>query len=421
MITRKSILAVSFIVLLITAGTAEAVRKGRLVGRVEDPDGNPIEGVTVHATSDDVPDFNEIRVTDNKGVFKLDFDEINVVYTYVFSKAGYLTLKTEQTWQKDGTARHTFTLTPGDDAVMGEGAPVTASSEAATAYNAGVKAFDAKDFATAETKFSEAVAADPELRQGWVALSLIALDQKHYQKAVEAAEKAIELGSTDPAVLRTRWEAYRQLGDEEMTAKAQADLERAGQLAEEAKRIYNEGIGLLKQDNKEGAFAKFQEALTANPNLEPALFAVATTGLEIGNPAASAEACETLLKEDPQNADALRLRYNAALALDDPEMVIDALVALAPIEPEAAKQNLWLLAMTAYDANQMDVAKSRFEKVLEVDPNNAKAHYLLGLIYLGDETAKAETRAHLERFLELAPDDPDADAARDILSYLSAN
>ena len=421
MLSKKSLIVVSLVVLMMAAGAAEAIRKGRLVGRVEDPDGNPIEGVTVHATSDDVPGFNEVEVTDDKGVFKLDFETIDVVYKYRFSKPGYITLKTEQTWKKDGTARHTFTLTPGEDPVMGEGAPVTASSEAATAYNAGVKSFDAKDYATAEARFSEAVAADPELRQGWVALSLIALEQEHYQKAVEASERAIELGSTDPTVLRTRWEAYRQLGDEEMTAKAQADLEKAGQLADEAKRIYNEGVGLLKQDDKEGAFARFQEALTADPNLEPALLAVATTGLEIGRPEATAEACETLLKENPQNADALRLRYNAALALDDPDMVMDALVDLAPYEPEAAKQNLWLLAMAAYDANDMERAKNRFNKVLEVDPNNAKAHYLLGLIYLSDENAKAETKAHMERFLELAPDDPDADAARDILAYLNAN
>ncbi len=38
-------------------------------------------------------------------------------------------------------------------------------------------------------------------------------------------------------------------------------------------------------------------------------------------------------------------------------------------------------------------------------------------------TPEEERRAEelFERFLELAPDDPDADAARDILSYLDAS
>ena len=75
--------------------------------------------------------------------------------------------------------------------------------------------------------------------------------------------------------------------------------------------------------------------------------------------------------------------------------------------------------MAAYNANDNEKTKERFGKVLEVDPTNAQAHYLLGLVYLG-EGDKAKTRDNLERFLELAPDDPDADAARDILEYLDA-
>ncbi len=126
------------------------------------------------------------------------------------------------------------------------------------------------------------------------------------------------------------------------------------------------------------------------------------------------------MKNDPSNEDALRLRYNAALALEDDDMLMDALVGLAPVEPEAAKKNLWVLAMAAYNANDNEESKERFAKVLLVDPNNAQAHYLLGLVYLGED-AKEETIQHLERFLELAPDDPDAPAAKDILAYLASS
>ena len=417
---RKSTIVCLLLVLVVFAGMAEAIRKGRLVGLVEDPQGNPIEGVTVRATSAEVPGYDVVEVTDKKGVFKLDFEEIDRVYTYVFTKPGYVTLRVDQTWEKDGTARDTFVLVPGEDAAVDADAPVTSSSEAAAAYNAGVAAFEARDFATAEARFAEAVEADPGVAQAWMALSLASLEERHYDKAAEAAEKAIELGSTDPMVLRTRWEAYRQLGDEAKAAEAQAELERIGELAEEAKRIYNEGVKLLKAGDKEAAFARFQEALSADPNLKEAQFAVATTGIEIGRNREALDAAREVLRQDPDNADALRLRYNAALALNDPELVADALVDLAPIEPEAARQNLWLLAMTAYDANDMEAAERRFENVLQVDPDKAQAHYLLGLINLSKPDAQEETRQHLERFLELAPDDPDAPAARDILQYLES-
>ena len=417
---RKSTIVCLLLVVLVFTGMAEAIRKGRLVGLVEDPEGNPIEGVTVRATSAQVPGYDVVEVTDKKGVFKLDFEEIDRVYTYVFTKPGYVTLRVDQTWQKVGTARRTFVLTPGEEAVVGDAVLVTGSSEAATAYNAGVAALEAGDFATAEARFAEAVKADPGVPQAWMALSLAALEQQHYDEAAEAAEKAIGLGSTDPMVLRARWQAYRQLGDEAKAAEAQADLERIGELAEEAKRIYNEGVQLLKDGEKETAFARFKEALGADPNLQEAQFAVAMTGIEIGRNQEALDAAREILREDPNNADALRLRYNAALALNDPDLVADALVDLAPIEPAAAKQNLWLLAMTAYDANDMDAAERRFKNVLQVEPDKAQAHYLLGLIYLGRPDAQSETRQHLERFLELAPDDPDAAAARDILHYLDS-
>lgn len=416
--TRKSVLIFSLVFILLATGMAEA-RKARLIGKIVDTEGNPIEGVTVRATSDDVPEFNETKITDVKGVFKLDFDVIEVVYKYEFSKSGYVTLKTEQTWRKDGTARFSFTLTRGESGAIGE-TPVFTTSEAALAYQEAVIAFNAKDFTTAETKLEEALGHDPELLQGWEALSVVELEQGDYQEATEAAEKAIELGATDVAIYRTRWEAYRLMGDEAKTAEAQADLERFGQLAEEAKRIYNEGIASLKAGDKEIAFAKFQQALDADPNLEPALFAAATTGLEIGKFAESAAAAETILKNDPGNEDALRLRYNAALELQDDDMLIDALVGLASVEPAAAKQNLWILAMAAYNANDNEKSKDRFDKVLLVDPNNAQAHYLLGLIYLG-EGENEKTKQHLERFLALAPDDPDAASAQEILSYIGTS
>jgi Flp pilus assembly protein TadD len=63
-------------------------------------------------------------------------------------------------------------------------------------------------------------------------------------------------------------------------------------------------------------------------------------------------------------------------------------------------------------------AKKRFGKVLELDPNHARAHYFLGLVLMR-EGAKQEAKRHLQRFLELAPTDPDAATAKGAIQYLS--
>ena len=60
MATKKTFLICSLMLILLTAGMTDAAYKGRLIGKIVDPEGNPIEGVTVKATSDDVPGFNEM-------------------------------------------------------------------------------------------------------------------------------------------------------------------------------------------------------------------------------------------------------------------------------------------------------------------------------------------------------------------------
>jgi tetratricopeptide (TPR) repeat protein len=100
------------------------------------------------------------------------------------------------------------------------------------------------------------------------------------------------------------------------------------------------------------------------------------------------------------------------------DLIIDALVSLAAAEPQTAREGLWLLAIAAYDAGDMDRAKLRFGKLLEVDPNHATAHYYLGLIYVG-EGANDEAKKHLERFVQLAPDDPEAATAGELITFLS--
>lgn len=82
---------------------------------------------------------------------------------------------------------------------------------------------------------------------------------------------------------------------------------------------------------------------------------------------------------DPKNEAAIRVRYNACLSLGD---------------------------------------KARFGKVLQVDPNYPQAYFYLGVINVG-QGATAEAKSRIERFLQLAPKDPEADSAREMLKYLS--
>ncbi len=416
--TKKHTPACLLFLIWMLPALAFAQRQARLIGKVVDPDGKPIPGVTVTTTSKQIPKFQDVETTDKKGMFTVDFNEVDVTYVYRFDKAGYQTMQVEQVWHLVGSQFFTWTMQLGQSAApVGGLAPVSTSQPAIAAFNAGVAALKAKDRETAATKFKEAVAEDPKLRQGWEALSTLQLDLGRNQEAADAAEKAMALGSTAPAVLTARWQAYRNLKDDVKAAEAQKDLARIGQQTEEAKKLHNEGLALMKAGDDAGAFAKYEEALKLDPSLEPSLVGLATAGIKLGKYAEAEAAAESILKADPKNEAAIRLRYNACLGLGDKAKLADALMGLAAYEPVKARDGLLRLAFEAYDANDMVLAKQRFNETLQIDPTYPQAHYYLGLIDVG-LGASAEARTHFERFLQLAPNDKEAESAREALKYL---
>ena len=70
---RRHLAVIWLLVLIVAApGPVSAARKGRLVGRVVDSAGAPIEGVSVTATSAEVKGFTAAETTDTKGTFVVD-------------------------------------------------------------------------------------------------------------------------------------------------------------------------------------------------------------------------------------------------------------------------------------------------------------------------------------------------------------
>lgn len=420
MTLRLRTVALFLLLIALIPALAFAARKGRLVGKIVDPQGKPISGVTVTVTSPEVANFKEVLTTDRKGVFTVDFREIDVSYVYRFDKTGYQTMEVKQHWSKEGThmVDWTMPLAPAVETVSVEtAAPASTSAPAVEAFNTGLAAFKTKNYTAAATSFNQAVKHDPNLRQAWEALSAVQLELGDNAAAAAAAEKAISLGSSQESVYLTRWKAYRSLGDATKTAEALKDLEKIGRRTEEAKRLHNEAVALVKAGNHAAAFVKFQEAVSVDPTLQPALLGLATAGVKIGRNAEALTAAEDILKGDPKNEAAVRIRYNAALALGDKSRLADALISLAPYEQAVARNAMLKLAFEAYDANDNAMAKDRFSKVVQIDPKYPQAYYYLGVIH-GSQGETAEARRNLERFLQLAPNDPEAKSAREMLEYM---
>ena len=103
---------------------------------------------------------------------------------------------------------------------------------------------------------------------------------------------------------------------------------------------------------------------------------------------------------------------------DAPETVIfGAFVErLVGVDPPWVTPTLFEHAVKLFNDNQASAAALELQYVVQADPEMARAHFLLGMS-LFNSGRPDEGRVHLERFIELAPDDPDVEIARGLLSY----
>ncbi|OQC42230.1 MAG: Tetratricopeptide repeat protein [Acidobacteria bacterium ADurb.Bin051] len=180
---------------------------------------------------------------------------------------------------------------------------------------------------------------------------------------------------------------------------------------------FNEGAALYNAKDLDGALAKFEEAVAEDPELAPAHSVIARIHHGRQQWAAAAAAAERAAELKPDDAVAQLIRFDAWSRVGDQEKVLAALEGLKKADPANAAKVIYQRGEELFNTNDTPAALALFQEAVEIDPNNARAFYRLGLCYVNmNKTADAKTA--LERFIALAPDDPEAGTAREMLSYL---
>lgn len=406
----------------------EAADQGRLQGTVVDAGGKPIEGAKITLTSPN-SSYKQEKKTDKKGKFLLVVVDAARTYELLLEKEGFIPMKSPVKLLVNDLVQETYTLQPVPQRQAEQQAEpemteeekakakeLEAKGQAANTYNEGVRALNGGDTATAIAKFKQASEIDPNLPEAYGAIAEVYLETKQYDAAIAAVDRYLQLQPNQARGLILRYDILKAKGDKAATQALDALVTNGGG-AEAAKRIYNYGADLVRNDKTDDAIVQFKRAIELDPNLTQAQIALGNLYMRRKDYKNAVATVDRVIASQPNNLEALTIRYESLKAAGDKAGAQAAQAAMKGATSGQSPEATFKQGVTLYNAGNVAEARAAFERVLAADPNYHKAHYLLGLTQIADGKID-QGKASIEKFIKAAPNDPDVKAAKEILDSL---
>lgn len=303
---RKATGVLAALAALGLASVLAAGAQARLKGRVTDSSGNPVEGATITVTTPNLRTFKLTLKSDKKGDWGTILNDATMPYHVRVEKEGFAPAESDKKVPVgdvgEVNARLLTTVEAGA-AARGSAAPAAPSptEQAALIFNEGVDLLSAGNKAGAEAKFLEAVGKNPDLPQGWHALTTLAYEKKDWAKTLEYGQRATDL---DPSLglYGMMSTAAAQSGDKKAAAEYQAKFEQAN--PDSAETLYNKGIDFYNKKKIKDAEAMLVKAVEAKPDFALAHFWLGMVSFNLNKKAAAKEHLEKYLELDPNGSEA---------------------------------------------------------------------------------------------------------------------
>jgi Flp pilus assembly protein TadD len=294
---RKTLVLAIFFSML--AVSAFAIGEARLTGTVFDAEGKPLQGVTIVVTSASAAkNVTETVKTDKNGRYAVFMLDGTIPYKFTFSKEGYATYE-EQLKMKLLPERNELNITLAPPAAAGAGQPgQPVADPGVLAYNEGAELANQGNNAEAIAKMEEAVAAKPDLIAAHMALAKLHARTKNWTKAIESANKALEIMPDDPDMFAILAEAYEKAGDK---AKAKEFSKKA---PANPPALFNEAAKLINAGNDKEAEPLLKRAVDADPSFASAQYELGMVYVRTGNVAGAKAHLNKYLELEPNGKDA---------------------------------------------------------------------------------------------------------------------
>ncbi|MFQ5878343.1 MAG: tetratricopeptide repeat protein [Acidobacteriota bacterium] len=295
-----------------------------------------------------------------------------------------------------------------DLALYGSAARVSPRS-ARIRFNLGNAHLRRSEYDRAEEEYRAALSIYPDFNDARINLGMAVLQRGRPLEALGFLKTAVSRSPTLPDAWINLGAAYRSLGD---PLSAEEAFREALEIDRRACRAWN-NLGAIALARGEIAVAidHLRRAVDCDPGLAVLRINLADALAAAGRPAEADRQFETAYRLDPDLPEARRGRGEVALRKGDRAMAEREFRAAASGRPPSARAANFLGYLLAQKGDVAGAVRA-YERAIRIDPTLHDAHRSLGILYadrLGDPERGAR---HLERSLEIAPDQPGAEEVR---------
>ena len=416
---KTKIRLLSSCLLLTALSTSVALAAaGRMKGIVADGAGQPLSGVTITMMAEG-SDYEKKTTTKKTGRFSLTVTDGNRPYTVRVEKEGYRAAVEPFKFEGSDVMDVAWVLFSEEEAAAqaDQLQALEAKDKATKAYNEGAAAYNADDQDAAIGHFTAAVEANAQFDLAFAALARLYLEKEQYPEARQAAESFLAIRPDDSVGLQMLYDSYWGAGDTEKANEILSKLIAQGSSKGVAARIFNQAVAAIKAQKVDAAEKGFAKALAIDPELHQARLPLAQIYFAQEKWQDAIDMAEGYLEKDAVNGRANIVRYESYLELGDQAAADAAFAAISQNSPKAAAEVFLRDGTNFYNNGEIADATQAVETSMKLDGTNPQAYYQLGLCY-ASSGKNGDAKANLEKFLEMAPEHPEAASVRDMLTYL---
>lgn len=269
--SQKRILSAALIALLLAvSGLALAGPQARIVGKVTDGEGKPLEGVTVTITTPKLGKFRVVLTSDEEGKWGTILNDSTIAYDYLFEKKGYLTVnRTNFKVPIAQTGELDMQLFTADQAVA-KGVVKETVDPYAQAYNAAVDKYQAGDYDAALEHARKATEIGADKAGSWDLATKVAAARKDWDLVIEYGEKSLALEAENSSLYGPLMEAYKQKGNAAKSKEYEKKFVAAN--PDKPEILYNQAVELYNKNDFKGAEPLLRRIVEANPDYANAHF-----------------------------------------------------------------------------------------------------------------------------------------------------